>query len=244
MGERVLSIQSMKEPRILTHDEKKAAEAAFYGRPFHSSWSKSARRVYEGILTARGLTESSIDTSLSSSEHQVLEESTLENTKKDSDLDSAKFAETDILGSAIRTTSQNISSRQKAIEAGLLIDVSSRAKEVGLNLTVDFTKSLWNWSMTDAHGIILSDWEKRVRDMLVAACLRLASLDSPSSWVRIPVLLPSSDGSYSSRIFPIYAVFHHDPVEGVCLTLVHPKELSAIRSASDPVDEDELPNIL
>ncbi|MCC2639699.1 MAG: hypothetical protein K0S45_112 [Nitrospira sp.] len=40
--------------RQITHDEKKAAEAAFTGRPFNPKWSDAARIVYDGILTAIG----------------------------------------------------------------------------------------------------------------------------------------------------------------------------------------------
>jgi|CXWL01.1.fsa_nt_gi hypothetical protein len=35
---------------ILTYDEKKAAEAAFQGRPFNPTWSASARGVFDGIV--------------------------------------------------------------------------------------------------------------------------------------------------------------------------------------------------
>jgi hypothetical protein len=42
-------------PRTLTYDEKKAAEAAFRGEPFNPAWSTAARRVYEGILVAKGV---------------------------------------------------------------------------------------------------------------------------------------------------------------------------------------------
>src|SRR5256885_15714343 len=38
--------------RALSHDEKKAAEAAFTGRPFDPAWSISARAVYDGIVKA------------------------------------------------------------------------------------------------------------------------------------------------------------------------------------------------
>ena len=41
-----------EQPRRLTSDEKKAAEAAFRGAPFHPGWSESARKVYEGLLLA------------------------------------------------------------------------------------------------------------------------------------------------------------------------------------------------
>jgi hypothetical protein len=39
--------------RRLTHDELKAAEAAFQGRPFSEAWSEAARTVYDGILAAK-----------------------------------------------------------------------------------------------------------------------------------------------------------------------------------------------
>ena len=42
-------------PRSLTHDEKKAAEAAFRGEPFNPAWSAAAARVYDGILMAKGV---------------------------------------------------------------------------------------------------------------------------------------------------------------------------------------------
>jgi len=39
--------------RPLTHDQLKAAEAAFQGLPFHPSWSQAARTVYDGILLVK-----------------------------------------------------------------------------------------------------------------------------------------------------------------------------------------------
>lgn len=38
--------------RRLTHDEKKAAEAAFQGMPFNPEWSAAAKIVYDGIVEA------------------------------------------------------------------------------------------------------------------------------------------------------------------------------------------------
>lgn len=40
------------QPRPLTYDEKKAAEAAFRGAAFDPSWSESALKVYEGLRLA------------------------------------------------------------------------------------------------------------------------------------------------------------------------------------------------
>ena len=39
-------------PRQLTHDERKAAEAAFQGWTFNNEWSQSALNVYIGIRAA------------------------------------------------------------------------------------------------------------------------------------------------------------------------------------------------
>jgi len=40
------------QSRSLTYDEKKAAEAAFRGSQFDSSWSDGAMKVYEGLRLA------------------------------------------------------------------------------------------------------------------------------------------------------------------------------------------------
>ena len=41
-----------QDHRPLTHDEKKAAEAAFKGSPFDPKWSEAARKVYLGLSAA------------------------------------------------------------------------------------------------------------------------------------------------------------------------------------------------
>ncbi|MGH7256779.1 MAG: hypothetical protein ACREIM_00245 [Nitrospiraceae bacterium] len=46
--------------RALTYDEKKAAEAAFTGRPFNPEWSDTARKVYDGILNVMGKTSTDV----------------------------------------------------------------------------------------------------------------------------------------------------------------------------------------
>lgn len=38
---------------MITSDERKAAEAAFEGRPLNPLWSQKAQRVYDGILAAQ-----------------------------------------------------------------------------------------------------------------------------------------------------------------------------------------------
>ncbi|HMU30875.1 MAG TPA: hypothetical protein PLY42_13665 [Nitrospira sp.] len=38
------------EDSLLTHDERKAAEAAFRGLPLDAQWSRGAQTIYIGIL--------------------------------------------------------------------------------------------------------------------------------------------------------------------------------------------------
>ncbi|ODT46213.1 MAG: hypothetical protein ABS70_01360 [Nitrospira sp. SCN 59-13] len=38
------------EDSLLTHDERKAAEAAFRGLPLDAQWSRGAQNIYIGIL--------------------------------------------------------------------------------------------------------------------------------------------------------------------------------------------------
>lgn len=40
----------LTDDSLLTHDEQKAAEAAFRGLPLNSQWSRGAQRIYIGIL--------------------------------------------------------------------------------------------------------------------------------------------------------------------------------------------------
>ena len=124
---------NMKQPRALTHDEKKAAEAAFLGRPFHESWSKSARVVYDGVLAARGDTGQDGEFSDESPNHshpvavpagEFPSESPTLLPVAQPDPESAEVL------------SHQIALRREAIEAGLLIDVTKMAKGVGFNMAV------------------------------------------------------------------------------------------------------------
>lgn len=47
-----MKMETFKRPRPLTHDEVKAAEAAFQGQPFNQDWSQSARAIYDGLSAA------------------------------------------------------------------------------------------------------------------------------------------------------------------------------------------------
>ncbi|HKO32038.1 MAG TPA: hypothetical protein VJU54_12930, partial [Nitrospiraceae bacterium] len=63
-------------PKALSHDEKKAADAAFTGHPFNEAWSASARAIYDGIVRALPRTDVAIP-SLSNAEQPLEAPSTL-----------------------------------------------------------------------------------------------------------------------------------------------------------------------
>ena len=73
--------------RPLTHDEKKAAEAAFRGAPFNPKWSEAARKVYQGISGAMAsrpsgvLNELAAQTETTSSKSEVVERKTRSRSK-------------------------------------------------------------------------------------------------------------------------------------------------------------------
>ena len=59
-----MALASVGQPRPLTNDEKKAAEAAFRGAPFNPKWSEAARKVYQGISAAMATRPNFLDLSI------------------------------------------------------------------------------------------------------------------------------------------------------------------------------------
>ena len=215
----------MEQTRPLTHDEKKAAEAAYRGRPFDASWSQAARAVYDGILTARGY---AVDAIASGDVNRE--------TVKEIQSAETVFAET--MGSA-----RHVPSRQEAIEAGLLVDVTRKAKRIGFHVAVGITKSLWDRNITKSLDLDPHEWDLRVRDLLLAVRLKMTGLATSGPWVEVPVVFPSTQGEEPPEVFSIYALFHMDPVAEDCVTLIHPNELSSImRPASSPSETEDNPS--
>jgi hypothetical protein len=103
-------------PKSLTYDEKKAAEAAFSGRPFNEAWSESARAVYDGIIKA--LPPVTLPTMGESAAQDDLETEGKPVTEAEA---------TESEDAEDTTTVPTIKDRAKAIEAGILIDVTPTA---------------------------------------------------------------------------------------------------------------------
>jgi len=224
----------MKYSRPLTHDEKKAAEAAYRGRPFDASWSQAARAVYDGILTARGYTVDAFDSDLV--DREVAKEFETPETLFSEAMGPALLSGEK--GESEPATARHVPSRQEAIEAGLLVDVTKKAKRIGFNVAVGITKSLWDRNITKSLDLDPHEWDLRVRDMLLAVRLRMAGQGTSEPWVEVPVVFPSTQGEEPPQMFSIYALFHKDPVAEGCVTLIHPNEFSSIMGSPSETAEN------
>lgn len=232
---------SMKHARPLTHDERKAAEAAYRGRAFDASWSQSARAVYDGILTARGYAADAFDEGRSN-RGAVKESQSPETLFAETICSAFPFREKGE-GEPATTPGRSIFSRHEAVETGLIVDVTKKAKRIGFNVAVGITKSLWDRNITESLDLDPHEWDLRVRDLLLAVRLRMAGQGTSGPWVEVPVVFPSTQGEEPPRVFSIYALFHKDPVAEDCVTLIHPSELSSImRPASSPSETEDNPS--
>jgi hypothetical protein len=218
-----------QSPRILTHDERKAAEAAFSGRPFNAAWSDSAQKVYEGLIRALP---------------HLPEESTLEPSQVDQH--EAQAAEAAPALSAapelklvvpaqeegapdVRTNSaaqQLVTNRQQAIEAGFLIDVTADAQKLGLNFSVTITKPLWEIGIAPSQALSEADKSERLRDILMAFRLRLASQATLSPLIDFPAMVALPPEAVPQPV-PLLALILPDDQHRAMVTLLLPNEVSA-----------------
>jgi hypothetical protein len=198
-------------PRTLTHDERKAAAAAFTGRPFDPSWSESARIVYDGILAARGLPE------------PASAPSAPEQPAHPDPVASEPAAATSPPPAA--APQPQMLSREEAIQAGALIDVTPIAHRLGIRLPVSFSRPLWEIGITATHNVPEEEHEDRVRDVLMAFRLRLAASRVASPLVEFPALL-SFPPNPEPQSCVLFAVAHQEANAPMALTFLLPGEIS------------------
>jgi hypothetical protein len=204
-------------PRALSHDEKQAAEAAFAGLPFNPKWSARARTVYDGIvklLPAPPVVQ----------EEEGLQEPTSQATES---------ATSPPLGQADQSNTehnkQSVPAKiplSQAIETGALIDVTSTAKELGLLFPVTVTKPLWDVSIAPTKTMTQDEQSARLRDVLMAFRLRLATQPSISPLIDFPALLAFPPGSVPQTI-PLFALIQPDEEQKAMVTLLLPNEVAA-----------------
>jgi hypothetical protein len=225
----VTYLKNMSNHRQLTHDEKKASEAAFHGLPFNPEWSNAAKTVYEGIVQALGHTNfeppEQIFDNLASSEGGSPPEEISEATDRPSPLAAEQTNDPAV---ALTKDSPLLQSRKEAITAGILRDATPAAQRIGLHLPVGLTNALWeeyvaiDKDMTDEHI------QSRLRDIMLGVRLRLASLKDSVPFIDIPILL-NFPPEPIPQISLTFALFHRDPDEGHCLLLIHPGEIFSSR---------------
>lgn len=213
-------------PKTLTNDEKKAADAAFAGRPFNPAWSTSARVIYDGIVDAlpkdvvAALPE--VEAVLADLEAKLPAVSGVGN-ETPADLDSKQegTAADSTAGPGVPT----IKDRQEAIQSGILIDVTPTARELGLTFPVTITKPLWDIGIVTNQSLSREEQSGRLRDVLMAFRLRLASLTTISPLIDFPALLAMPPSTVPQPV-PLFAIIQPDAGNQANVTLLLPNEVS------------------
>lgn len=213
-------------PKTLTNDEKKAADAAFAGRPFNPAWSASARVIYDGIVDAlpkdvvAELPE--VEAVLADLEAKLPAASGVgKETPADLDLKQEGTAADSTDGPGVPT----IKDRQEAIQSGILIDVTPTARELGLTFPVTITKPLWDIGIVTNQSLSREEQSGRLRDVLMAFRLRLASLATISPLIDFPALLAMPPSTVPQPV-PLFAIIQPDAGNQANVTLLLPNEVS------------------
>jgi len=185
---------------------------AFKGLPFDPRWSPSARAIYDGIRGALGspaLPEPE-PSAKPVDPHAVL----------DPQLD-PQSAETETDETA------SILTREQAIQAGFLIDVTPIAHSVGLPVPISLSKPLWMLGITASDTIPEDQRETRVRDVLMALRLRLANARIAPPGIEFAALL-SFPPEPTPQLMSLYAIAHGDQSTPYTLTILLANEVTAI----------------
>ena len=216
----------MKEnptPKSLSHDEKKAANAAFAGSPFNEVWSASARTIYDGIVKALPHTDVAIPTPSTAEEFVEAPSSQSEHLQPQEPISLEQVSGQELVeGSGVPSA---IRDREAAIQAGILIDVTQTALQLGITFPVTITRPLWEVGIVTNRSLPEEDQTSRLRDILMAFRLRLASLTTVSPLLDFPALLALSPSKVPQPI-PLFALIQPDPMHQANVTLLLPQEVS------------------
>ncbi|MEO5631095.1 MAG: hypothetical protein ABIQ24_04710 [Nitrospiraceae bacterium] len=200
-------------PKSLSYDEKKAADAAFAGHPFNEAWSASARVVYDGIVKALPHIDVAIPTPFNVEESaEALEPLAQEH------VGGQGLVEGTVVPLSLRD-------REAAIQAGILIDVTPTALQLGITFPVTITRPLWEMGIVTNQSLPEEDQTSRLRDILMAFRLRLASLTTVSPLLDFPVLLALPPSRVPQPV-PLFALIQPDPTHQANVTLLLPNEVS------------------
>ncbi len=224
-------MDTKQTPRLLTHDERKAAEAAFGGRPFNPAWSQSARKVYEGLIGALPampnesiLTPSETLGEVNDVAQTVPSQPAVEEPKVEGPASLGLSGVPEIKTDA--PVNQLITNRQEAIQAGFLIDVTIDAQKLGISFPITITKPLWEVGIAPDHTLSDETKSERLRDVLMAFRLRLASQTTLSPLIDFPAMLALPPGGVPQPV-PLFAFIQSDDQNRPMATLLLPNEVSA-----------------
>jgi hypothetical protein len=203
--------------RELTYDEKKAAEAAFRGLPVNPAWSAAARVIYEGIIVALGEP---------APPHPFVDESEVLTARASSPEEPVTTRDLAVTEPQQQGPVQLLN-RQEAIEAGILVDVSPIAEQVGLRLSVGISKPLWELGITASHQLADEECHTRVRDVLLALRLHVEQAEITAPWIKFPALLALPPEA-QPQVCTLVAIAHKDSSAPYALTVMLPEEMSGI----------------
>ena len=116
-------------------------------------------------------------------------------------------------------------SREEAVRAGALIDVTPIAHKLGLRLPVTFSRPLWEVGITAARNVPEEELEGRVRDVLMAFQLKLAASRVASPLVEFPAFLTFPPDA-TPQACVLFAVAHQEANAQMALTFLLPGEVS------------------
>jgi hypothetical protein len=210
-------------PKALTHDEKKAADAAFAGHPFNEAWSASARLVYDGIVKALPHRDVGIPVPSNIAESAETPSAESEPLQPQESLAQEQVSGQDLVEGAVMPPAIRI--REAAIQAGILIDVTPTALQLGISFPVTITRPLWEVGIVTDQSLPEESQTSRVRDILMAFRLRLASLTTVSPLLDFPVLLALPPNQVPQPM-PLFALIQPDPTHQASVTLLLPNEVS------------------
>jgi hypothetical protein len=210
-------------PKALTHDEKKAADAAFAGRPFNEAWSASARAVYDGIVKALPDTDAASPTPSTAEESVEAPSAQRDPLQPQEPLAQEYIGEQGLMEGTVMPPT--LRDREAAIRAGTLIDVTPTALQLGISFPVTITRPLWEVGIVTSQSLPEEDQTSRLRDILMAFRLRLAGLTTVSPLLDFPVLLTLPPSRVPQPV-PLFALIQPDPTHQANVTLLLPNEVS------------------
>ena len=214
---------STPPPKALTHDEKKAADAAFAGRPFNEAWSASARAVYDGIVKALPHPDVAIPTPSNVEEPAEAPSAQSEPLLPQEPLAQEQAGGQELVEGTVMPPAMR--DREAAIQDGTLIDVTPTALQLGISFPVTITRPLWEVGIVTNQSLSEEAQTSRLRDILMAFRLRLASLTTVSPLLDFPVLLALPPSRVPQPV-PLFALIQPDPTHQANVTLLLPHEVS------------------